>query len=189
MITYAQNLAEWEDWQRPYRFGVLLIFPPAEIARQIDALRAEYDPLSHSICPAHISVSDPLIDEMTPQLYDEIRDIVAATRRFEIHFDKPAASPTHGGVYYPILPQEPIDNLKRALHGSSAFSGQAHERRGIPPHMTIAEFLSIEESLALCEAIQGTAPSGSFTCDRLYYVVPDADFRFQKANSFLLGEA
>lgn len=188
MISYAENLSDWQDWQRDYRLGLLLILPPPEIAREVDALRARYDPRSFSICSAHITVSDPLRKEMTPQLCDELRDIVGAVSKFKIRFDKLHASPTHAGVYYPILPQEPIDALKRALHGSSAFSSQPHERRGIPAHMTVAEFLSIEESLALCEAIRDTAPSGSFTCDRLHYVVPDAAFRFQKANSFLLGE-
>ena len=69
---------------------------------------------------------------------------------------------------------------------SSAFGGESHQRRDIPAHMTIAEFLSIEESLRLCEQLQDTAPSGSFVCDRLSHVVPDQDFSFNEAVVFVL---
>jgi hypothetical protein len=53
--------------------------------------------------------------------------------------------------------------------------------------MTIAEFISIEESLRLCEQLQDSAPSGSFLCDRLEFVVPDENFQFQRVDTFLLG--
>jgi hypothetical protein len=52
------DTASWESWQRDYRFGVILVLPPPDVAASIDAVQA-YDPKSHAICPAHISVSDP----------------------------------------------------------------------------------------------------------------------------------
>jgi len=53
--------------------------------------------------------------------------------------------------------------------------------------MTIAEFLSIEDSLILCNQLQGTEPRGSFICDRLSFVVPDERFCFKELGTFLLG--
>lgn len=182
-------MAGWEEWQLDYRLGVLLIQPPPEIAQQIDAMRAKYDPKSLSICSAHISVSDPLNREMTPELYDEIRAILSAINPFQLHFDTLQASTEHAGVYYLVGPQEPIDDLKRVLHRSTAFSGDTHERRDIPAHMTIAEFLSIKDGLDLCAAIQGTAPTGSFRCEELAYFVPDEHFCFRQAGNFKLGAA
>ena len=179
----------WDDWQREYRFGVLLILPPPEIAREVDALRAIYDPKSHSICTAHISVSDPLRQELTPLLQSELRDILSAVSPFELHIDAPFASGEHAGVYQPVRPQEPIDALKRALHASSAFTGGPHERRNIPAHMTIAEFVSVEDGPKLCDTIRDQAPTGSFRCDELAYFIPDETFRFRQAASFpLRGE-
>lgn len=185
-MAYVEDTSNWEEWQRDYRLGVILILPPPEVAQQIDPLRAKYDPRSFATSPTHISVTDPLSKEMTPDLQHEIQGILTGISPFELHFDKPQASIEFAGVSYPVRPQEPIDALKQALHASSAFGGESHQRRDIPAHMTIAEFLSIEESLLLCEQLQDTAPTGSFICDRLSLVVPDQDFSFNEALVFML---
>jgi hypothetical protein len=44
---YAR-ITDWLDWQRPYRLGVLLVLPPDPVRREIDELRAKYDPRSHA---------------------------------------------------------------------------------------------------------------------------------------------
>ena len=53
--------------------------------------------------------------------------------------------------------------------------------------MTIAEFVSIDESWRIMEEIKDTAPSGSFLCDRLEFIVPDIDMHFQIVKSYTLG--
>jgi hypothetical protein len=166
------------DWQRDYWFGLILILPPEKIRTSIDALRHQFDPESAATCPAHISLSDPLSGEMTQEHTREIRHILSSIDPFTLHFEKPHASPERAGVSYPITPQEPIDALKDALHTVSVFNDQPYGRRGIPAHMTIAEFITIEESQSICEELQLTAPSGSFLCDRLSFIVPDDNFHF-----------
>ena len=187
MVVYATDTSEWEDWYCEYRLGLILIMPPEEVSRQIDPLRAKHDPYAFAICPTHISLSDPLRREMTPELEREIRHILGKIEPFTLYYDKPQASPEHGGVAYPIPPQEPIDRLKEALHTAAVFEGKVYMRRDIPAHMTIAEFISIEASLKLCAELQDTAPSGSFVCDRLEFTVPDQDFHFQRVDTFFLG--
>jgi len=187
VITYATDTAKWEDWQRDYRLGLILIMPPEEVSAQIDPLRAKYDPYAFAICPTHISVSDPLQREMTPEVEDEIRHILNSIKPFTLYFDELYASPDYSGVIYPIRPQGPIDKLKAALHNASAFSGKIYSRRNIPPHMTIAEFISIEDGLELRVRLQDIAPRGSFVCDRLEFIVPDDNFHFQKQRTFFLG--
>jgi hypothetical protein len=189
MVTYATDTSKWEDWQRDYRLGLLLIMPPQEVSEKTDPLRAKYDPQSHAICPTHISVSDPLRREMTPAREDEIRHILRSIKPFRLHFDKPRASAERAGITYPISPQEPIDNLKQALHAAAIFAGQVYRRRHIPAHMTLAEFISIEDSLRLCAQLQDSAPSGSFLCDRLEFIIPDDNFQFQRNGAFFLGNA
>jgi len=188
MIAYTTNTSKWEDWQRDYRLGLILIMPPEEVLRQINPLRARYDPYAFAICPAHISVSDPLLCEMTPEVEDEIRNILTKVQPFTIYFDELYASPDYSGVIYPIQPREPIDALKAALHTASAFSEEIYSRRYIPPHMTIAEFISIEDGLKLCAQLQDSAPHGSFVCDRLEFIIPDDNFHFQNKLTFFLGE-
>ena len=55
--------------------------------------------------------------------------------------------------------------------------------------MTIAEFISIQESLELCDQLQDTAPKGSFICDRLEFIVPDDNMRFHREMAFMLGRS
>ena len=179
----------WEDWQRDYRLGIILILPPPEVSEEIDRLRAMYDPRSAAICPAHISLSDPLCREMCPALAGEIRGVLTDVRPFTLYYDRLYASTAHAGVAYRITPREPIDRLKDLLHGTSGFDAEAHRRRRIAPHMTIAEFISIEEGLQLCARLQDTAPAGRFLCDRLEYMVPDERFRFNRRMTFSLGDS
>lgn len=189
MITYATDTSKWEDWQRGYRLGVILILPPPDVSREVDSLRERYDPRSAAWCPAHVSLSDPLCCEMSPALAGEIRGVLSDVLPFKLCFDRLYASTRHPGVAYRITPREPIERLKHLLHGTSGFADEAHRRRDIAPHMTIAEFISIEESLQLCARLQDTAPVGSFLCDRLTYMVPDEDFRFTGRLTFLLGDS
>jgi len=188
VITYAADTSKWEDWQRDYRLGLILIIPPEEVSRQIDPLRAKYDPYAFAICPTHISLSDPLQLEMTSEVEDEIRCILGAIQPFTLYFDSLYASSEYSGVIYPIRPQEPIYKLKAALHNASAFSREIYSRRDIPPHMTIAEFISIEDGLKLCAQLGGFAPRGSFVCDRLEFIVPDNNFHFQKKLTFFFND-
>ena len=189
MIRYAQNTDSWKDWQLDYRLGLILIMPPKEVSDLIDPLRKQYDPKSHATCSTHISVSDPLSLEMTPGLETEIRAILQDFQPFELHFRTLHASSKHPGVSYPIHPEEPIRALQEALHKSRAFAGKVYKRRHIPPHMTIAEFISIQESLKLCDQLQDTAPKGSFICDRLEFIVPDDNMRWHREITFMLGSS
>ena len=66
MIThYASDVSHWENWQKEYRYGVLLIFPPDPPLAQVNALRARYDPQSQATCEAHISLTVPLPSAMS----------------------------------------------------------------------------------------------------------------------------
>ena len=181
------DTSRWEPWQHDYRFGVILVMPPPHVASSIDALRQAYDQKSHAICSAHISVSDPLRQPMSDDARKEIQELLRTVEPFDVQYDRPTASAQRPGVAYPVSPQERFDELKRLLHQASLFEGLAYRRRDIPAHMTIAEFLTIEDSLSICADLRETAPRGSFWCDRLEHVVPDSTFRFQRRGTFLLG--
>jgi hypothetical protein len=189
MIAYVADTSRWQRWQREYRLGIILIMPPEHVGNLIDPLRAKHDPYAFAICPAHITLSDPLRREMTPERESEIRQILSTVQPLTLHYDKPHASPERGGVAYPICPREPFEALRAALHKASVFVGDPYYTRKIPPHMTIAEFISVEDSLKLCAQLQDTAPSGSFVCDRLEFIVPDEHFHFQKVKTLFLGTA
>jgi len=186
IVQYVTDTSKWEDWQRDYRLGLILIMPPPEVVDAIDPLRAKYDPKAFHSCPTHISLSDPLRLEMTQELDDGITEILRGVAPFELHYDEPLASRDHAGVAYLITPQEPIDELKEELHKAAVFEGKVYGRRDIPAHMTIAEFVTIEESWQIYEEIKDIAPSGSFLCDRLEFIVPDINMQFQRVKTYRL---
>lgn len=188
MVSYVTDTSAWQPWQRDYRLGLILILPPPEIAALIDPLRAKYDPGAAASCPTHISVSDPLRLEMTPDLDAEVATILADIPAFRLTFDRPRASREHAGVAYPIAPQAPIDELKCRLHQAAVFEGKAYQRRDIPAHMTIAEFVTIEESFRIVEELGDAAPHGSFLVDRLAFIVPDVEMRFHVVKTYGLEE-
>jgi 2'-5' RNA ligase len=188
MVQYVTDTSKWEKWQRDYRLGLILIMPPEEVAKQINPLRAKYDPRTYAYCPAHITLSDPLGLELTPEREAEIAEILRQIDPFTLYFDEPQASRERGGVAYPIRPREPIDALRAALHQASVFCRPPYYTRTIAPHMTIAEFVTIEESWRIMEEIKGIAPRGSFVCDRLEFIVPDINMHFQRVKSFFLGD-
>lgn len=186
----AVDISGWEPWQRDYRYGVILVMPPPHVAAPINALRETYDPKSHAICSAHISVSDPLSGRLTDDAREEIQHLLATVHAFDVHYEGPTASAARPGVTCHVSPQERFDVLKRVIHQASVFSSTAYGRRDIPAHLTIAEFLTIEESLRVCVELARTAKPvlrGSFRCDRLDYLVPDVNFRFQRRGTFFLG--
>ena len=187
MIPYAQDTAAWEDWQRDYRLGLILVLPPPAVSRLIDPLRQRYDPRSHATCAAHVSVSDPLRLEMTAEREEELRSLLAGVDPFELRYGPPRASAERAGVACPVGPQERVDALKETLHRAAVFEGGAYRRRGIPAHMTIAEFVTVEEGLRIAAELRDEVPGGSFDCGRLDYIVPDEGFRFRRALSFSLG--
>jgi 2'-5' RNA ligase superfamily protein len=180
------DMSGWESWQRDYRFGVILVMPPPHVAASVDAFRQAYDPRSHAICSAHISVSDPLPRELTDDAKGEIRELLQAVEPFEVQYGRPTASTQRPGVTCPAGPQERFDELKHVLHQASVFEGVVSARRAIPAHMTIAEFVTIEESLRICAHLADAVPPGSFRCDRLEYLAPDATFRFHRRETFFL---
>ena len=184
---HVVDTSSWESWQRDYRFGVILVMPPPDIASSIDALRQAYDPKSHAICPAHVSVSDPLPRELEHDDREQLQELLRAVAAFEVRYGTPVASTQRAGVTCPIAPQERFDELKRVIHHASVFGGRVYRRREIPAHMTVAEFVTVDESLAIVADVANTPLSGSFWCDRLEHMVPDQAFRFHQRGTFLLG--
>ena len=53
--------------------------------------------------------------------------------------------------------------------------------------MTVAEFISLEETRELLTRLGNTVPGGSFLCDRVVYAVPDSSFHFEPVLEIPLG--
>lgn len=43
-IEYVTDTSSWKKWQCDYRLGLILIMPPDDVGREVNRLRAKYDP-------------------------------------------------------------------------------------------------------------------------------------------------
>jgi len=179
MVTdYAADISHWEEWQREYRFGVLLIFPPDPPATQVNNLRSEYDPQGQSICKAHISLTVPLPRPIESAYWSELRSITSDIKPFSIHYGPLTNYFPHPGVVLAIEPQDELDRLVTVLESASVFEGAPARKYPFSAHMTIAEFISLQQTEELMVELQGLTPQGDFLCDSVSYAVPDVSFHF-----------
>jgi hypothetical protein len=120
---YEADITHWQDWQKAYRYGVLLIFPPDPPLTQVNALRAQYDPQSQAVCDAHISLTVPLPRAMSDGHWQELESIVSAIETFTIEYGPLINYPPNPGVCLAIGPQDKQDNLRIALEAAPVFAG------------------------------------------------------------------
>jgi len=169
---------QWDEGQRAYKFGVILILPSEPVFSQVNALRAQHDPLSQAICDAHISLTMPLPQEPSDENWAELGAVAAAVRRFTIKYGPPMTYPPHPGVVLKIEPQLELDRLRAHLESCRAFLGSPPRPYPFSAHMTIAEYISLERTASLMAELNHVAPSGAFVCEGVSHVVPDESFHF-----------
>lgn len=186
-IEYATPTAEWEPWYEEYRYGALYLFPPEPVRGRINALREVHDGRSQAICDAHISLTVPLPGPLMAAEAEEIGGVVSRWSRFAIHWGPPFQYPGVAGVVLRIEPAPLLEQLVRDLECCAAFRGAAPRRYPFSPHMTIAEFLTLEGSEALVRSLDGAGLVGAFPCPDVAYAVPDATFHFTERMVWPLG--
>jgi 2'-5' RNA ligase len=187
VFKYA-DISHWEGWQREYRYGAFYIFPPPGIIELIDQLRRKYDPKSDSYCQAHISLSEPLKAPPKDQQVQELRDTLSSIEPFEIHYGPLRSFPPYPGVVYTITPEDVSMKLRSRIHGTSLFRGQQLMREHITPHMTVAEFITIERTHELLQEMSGKVPEGTFLCSAIEYAIPNRGFYFERVLRLPLGK-
>jgi len=178
ITTYVEEIGHWESWQGEYRFGTFLILPPDPLLLRMNALRAKHDPRSQSICDAHISLTVPLPRSMAEKDWGELESIAAGFPHIAIRYGPLANYRPHPGVVLAIEPQEKLDKLRAALEATSVFPRAPTRTHPFSAHMTVAEFISIEETEALMMELADVAHQGTFLCTGVSYAVPDGDFHF-----------
>jgi len=178
LTNYVTDISRWEDWQKEYRYGVILIIPPDPPLTRVEALRRKYDPKGQAICGPHISVTVPFPRALSDANWYEIKSIVSGIKPFTIKYGPLMNFLPHPGVYLAIEPVTEMDNLRTVLEKAAAFKGAPPRKYPFLPHMTIAEFITEEETKELMVKLKDTAPVGSFFCTSVSYAVPDRYFHF-----------
>jgi 2'-5' RNA ligase len=187
ITDYVDNMGHWHAWQREYRYGVLLLLPPEPIATAVGRIRELHDPRSQASCGAHISLTVPLPGPMTTEQWRELEQIAVRLPPFEIRYGPLSNYLPHPGVVLAIAPQGALDALRASLEAATAFVGATPRSHPFSAHMTIAEFVTVEQTIALTDELAGAVPPGAFVCEYVSYVVPDESFAFSERGRLWLG--
>ncbi len=177
----------WEEWQREYRFGVLLIFPPDPVRTIVNELRRRYDPRSHSYCTAHISLTVPATNAIDADQWRILERVASQWEPVVIEYGPLKVYEGHNGVTLAIEPGAKLDLLRQELEAVSPFANAPPRRWPFSPHMTIAEFVTMEQRQEIVQALEGRDLRGSFKCQWLSYALPDMAFRFTERRRLFLG--
>lgn len=180
VAEYVRDTSNWEDWKQEYQYGALYIFPPDEIRQNINQLRSKYDPKSQAICDAHISLTVPFARSLTESSWRKLEDQVGAIGSIELELGPIHQFPGVPGVVLLVEPADFIRDTVASLERGSVFEGAKERKYRFTPHMTIAEFISLEDSEKLCAELKDGIPNQTFTCERLSYAVPDESFHFSE---------
>jgi hypothetical protein len=86
------------------------------------------------------------------------------------------------------MPEDMFMRLRSRIHETSVFKDQQLMREHIKPHMTIAEFITIERTHELLEELSGKVPEGTFLCSSIEYAIPNHDFYFERVLRLPLGK-
>jgi len=186
-IEYAKNTANWEKWQFEYQYGAFFIFPPNGVIEPVDELRRRFDPKSASYCQAHISLSEPLKGPLSGEQLAELKDALSRVQPFEIKYGPLRSFPPFPGVCYSITPEKEFFDLRERIHAASIFAGHPLTRKDRAPHMTVAEFITVERTAELLKELQGKVPEGIFQCASIEYAVPNDEFYFERVLTIPIG--
>jgi hypothetical protein len=183
---YSPTTNHWEPWQRTYQFGTLLIFPPEPLRTTINQLRAIHDPYSQAICDAHISLTRPLPRAMTEADWVECQALVADFAPVLVQYGPLRHYLPHPGVCLRIEPQAELEALLQRLESAQIFREAPPRAYPFSAHMTIAEFISAEHTLALMQSLAMIVPNGTFRCTTIAYAVPDTMFHLTERRQISL---
>lgn len=183
------STGQWTEWQKGYRHGAIMIWPPESVRAEINPLRARYCSIAHSYCETHISLTQPLLRPLDAANWTRLEQIVAGFQPFTIHYG-PLRTWSEGRIiYFAIEPAETILDIRDVLHQTGLFDLDRPFTEGFVPHMTIqegyaegtegADVVDAEQGRARYHELKGTLTGGSFICTRLTYLVPDPRFHFE----------
>ncbi|MEM9386545.1 MAG: 2'-5' RNA ligase family protein [Pseudomonadota bacterium] len=184
---FSVDTTRWPAWQRAYRYGTLVIRPPARVRAVVDRWRARYDPVSQGYVDTHITVTQPFRQEPTRQAFAQITTILRLQHQFEIRYGPLRNFLPDPVLWLEVQPARRVMALRRALHETGLFDLSQPHTDGFVPHMSIAEGLSSPQAdEALYAQLRGQAPVGKFPCRSITYLRPDERFQFRKLRTFRL---
>jgi 2'-5' RNA ligase len=163
--------------------------PPEPILSIVNSLRTKYDARSQSYCDAHISLSLPIPQPMTEEDWHELVDIASNIKPFDIHYGKLKDFPPYPGVVFSIESQLALNAVREKIEDAIIFKNAQPRKFPYKAHMTIAEFISLEDTARILKELKDKTPTGTFLCDNLAYIVPDNNMHFNVIRKLNLSKS
>ena len=129
----------------------------------------------------------PLKNPLTIADINEIEKKLSDFKKFEVHYGPfinflPAAN----GVVLEIEEQKKFEELYKTIESAEGI--EFYDRKWpFKAHITIAEFINEKNTLMLTDRLNKNSLNGSFTCDKVFYMVPNQDMVFEKIIAFNLA--
>jgi len=187
VTTYSDVMWE-QDWQKEYRYGIILVYPPEPHLSKNTKLRDYYAWAQYSECDAHISLSVQVGRPVTQSDIDELQKKLSQAAPFRIQYGPVVDKPEHPGVALEIKQQQELKALLEIVEVSPIFEHSPVRKFPYWAHMTIAEKVSWEQTYQIIEEVKDLPLSGEFELAYLSYAVPDDDFKFTERLRIYLGQ-
>jgi len=132
-------MEEWPEWQRVYKYGTLVIWPPDRVGEVVNRLRHQYDPVSQSFCGAHITLTQPFLRQPSSNEWVELCEVVSSFESFEIQYGPINTFLPYPCIWFEIHPSELVLVIRQALHATGMFNLDLPHTEDFIPHMTVTE--------------------------------------------------
>jgi 2'-5' RNA ligase len=175
----------WLAWQRAYRYGLLVIVPPPELASVLDPIRERLDPVSAATFGAHITVTPPFAAAPSAADEERVQMVIRSTAPTRLRLQRPMQFSGSSVVYLPVVPIKGVSALRTALLATGLFRLDLPHTNDFVPHLTLSEFGRANE-----EAFRASLPQPkamAFVLDRVAWVVPDEAVHFTVRRTFLMS--
>ncbi len=182
-------MEEWPKWQKVYKYGTLVIWPPDRVGEVVNRLRHQYDPVSQSFCGAHITLTQPFLRQPSSNEWVELCEVVSSFESFEIQYGPIHTFLPYPCIWFEIHPSELVLVIRQALHATGMFNLDLPHTEDFIPHMTVTEGQSdIDVTEELYTKLRDEISGGSFICPDIAYIVPDRVFHFGIQRRLPLGK-
>ncbi|TQV72351.1 2'-5' RNA ligase family protein [Aliikangiella marina] len=172
------------SWQKDYQYGTLLLLPPPQVMQIVNSLRQQYDPQSHKICVAHITLTQPLIKEISTDELNLIEKIISQFSQFEIQYG-PISNLSQTCIIFQIAPKKVILTLREKLHQTGFFNLNLPFTEGFIPHMTVSE-MGIANNDSVIRKLNQKFPVSTYHQEAVTLMKPNHQFVFKTVRNFNL---
>jgi 2'-5' RNA ligase len=184
-VSYP-NVSSWLAWQRAYRYGLLVIVPPPDIASVLDPIRQRLDPVSAATFGAHITVTPPFVAAPNAADEERVEKAIRGEAPMRLQLDRPTQFRGSSVVYLPVVPSEGVHALRTTLLATGLFRLDLPHTTDFVPHLTLSEFGSAPEGAFKVNVPQHEAMA--FLLDTVTWVVPDEALHFTLRRTFTLSQ-